>query len=233
MKKLVISSENTRSTALRNLANELSERVGYRVWRVHPSAVADRYAVAFGRGIDKLTQLTAFYLNDVESPEFTTNLEHVPCLPGKKVVVRELLNSKEGKGITICNRDECTINAPLYTEFIPSKKEFRVHVWDNKVIDVQEKRRRNGAKASEVRNTSNGYVFCRKDVVIPDDLYGCALSAVSALERAYGGVDIIWNETRNKCYVLEVNQRPGLEGTTVKLYVDAIISKYNEENTND
>ena len=37
----------------------------------------------------------------------------------------------------------------------------------------------------------------------------------------FGAVDLIWNEHENKCYVLEVNSAPGIEGTTLQQYVTA------------
>jgi D-alanine-D-alanine ligase-like ATP-grasp enzyme len=118
--------------------------------------------------------------------------------------------------------------APLYTEYIPKKKEFRVHVWNNEVIDVVEKRKKKSfenERDTQVRNTANGYVFCRDNVVEPDDLRNLAVRAVQSLERTYGAVDIIWNERQNKSFVLEVNSRPGMQGTTVKKYADAILKE--------
>jgi len=50
-----------------------------------------------------------------------------------------------------------------------------------------------------------------------------ALQACQALGLNSGAVDIIWNEKENKCYVLEVNTAPGIEGTTCKKYTNEII----------
>jgi len=147
-------------------------------------------------------------------------------LPSRSVVVRQLIDASEGRGITICNREELNVQAPLYTQYIPKKREYRVHVWANRAIDVQEKRRRRGQdgnKEFQVRNTANGYVFCRDSVNPPEDCIPTAEAAVRALGRTYGAVDIIWNEKQNKCFVLEVNSRPGMQGTTVKKYADAIL----------
>jgi len=38
----------------------------------------------------------------------------------------------------------------------------------------------------------------------------------------------IWSEKQNKCFVLEVNSRPGMEGTTVEKYAAAIIKGLNK-----
>jgi D-alanine-D-alanine ligase-like ATP-grasp enzyme len=39
-------------------------------------------------------------------------------------------------------------------------------------------------------------------------------------------VDLVYNEKRNQCYVLEVNSRPGLSGTTLDNYCEALINTF-------
>ena len=227
--RLVVASHNLKSNALRELANALSDRLGYRVLRVKPDRILGRKNVTFHPGIDKVQQFRRFTEASVPCPTFATSLDDGRALDSKLVVVRLLTSASEGRGVSIVPKEELTQVAPLYTEYIPKKKEFRVHVFNNKVIDVQEKRRKRGLEQQEfkVRNTANGYVFCRNDVVEPDDLRGAALAAVAAIGRTQGAVDVIWNEKQNKCYVLEVNQRPGLQGTTLTKYVDAILESLN------
>lgn len=224
--KLVVCSHNLRSTALKNLAEELSNQLGYKVWRKYPQTVkANQYPVTFLPGINKVAQFASFHREGVSAPAYATTIEAAKELPSKQVVVRMLIDSSEGKGISICDKGELSLQAPLYTEYIPKKREFRVHVLDGKVIDTQEKKKRRGGEQQEyqVRNTANGYVFCRDGVTPPADCHAVALGAVQSLARTYGAVDIIYNEKRDKCYVLEVNSRPGMEGTTVKKYADAIV----------
>ena len=79
---------------------------------------------------------------------------------------------------------------------------------------------------TRVRNVSNGYVYCRDNLNPPADASGLAIRAVAACGYEYGAVDIIYNEKRNQCYVLEVNSRPGLMGTTLDKYSEALIKKY-------
>jgi glutathione synthase/RimK-type ligase-like ATP-grasp enzyme len=229
--KLVVSSPNIKSNALKELANELSERLGYRVWRVTPERVRGRRSASFQGGIDKVVQLTKFRDAGISSPQFSLTVDGVSNLSGRQVVARTLTNASEGRGIVIFEKGQEVPKAPLYTEYIPKKKEFRAHVWPDRngqpqVIDVVEKRKRRGVedRNTQVRNTANGYVFCRDNVVVPGDLNALAVSAVQALGRSYGAVDIIWNEKQNKSYVLEVNSRPGMQGTTVKKYAEAILN---------
>lgn len=223
--KLVVASHNLKSNALRELANELTQRLGYRVLRVKPERILGRKAVLFHPGIDKVQQFRRFREHQVASPQFATTLPDARELPGKQVVVRALTAASEGRGISIVPKEELTQVAPLYTEYIPKKKEYRVHVYNNKVIDVQEKRRKRGLENAEfkVRNTANGYVFCRNDVQYGDGLLSTALAAVQALGRTQGAVDVVYNEKQDKYFALEVNSRPGLQGTTLKIYTDAIL----------
>ena len=112
----------------------------------------------------------------------------------------------------------------MYTKYIRKQKEFRVHVFSSKILDIQEKRRSSSVDDHHpyIRNHTNGYVFCRGDINEPDDLRGVAISAVDALGLDFGAVDVVWNEAQDKCYVLEVNTACGLEGSTVNKYVNAI-----------
>lgn len=229
-RRVVVASHNTNSNALKELANELSNRLGYKVYRVKPERINGRRSIMFHPGVDKVAQFRRFSISGVPSPAFATSLDEARNLQSKQVVARALTSASEGRGISIVPKEELTQVAPLYTEYIPKKKEYRVHVFNNKVIDVQEKRRKSGLDNAEfkVRNTANGYVFCRSNVHPPADLHTTALAAVRSIGRSQGAVDVIWNEKQNKSFALEVNSRPGMAGQTVKLYADAVMEYLNE-----
>lgn len=228
--RLRLVAKDVGSKGLKALASELSDRLGHRVLRVSPERVRprrNRVYIHFPTGIDKVRQFALFSQHQVSCPAHATTLEGAKALDCKKVVVRTLVNASEGRGITIVPKEELNHRAPLYTAYVPKKKEFRVHVYNNQVIDVQEKRRRRvegqATQEFEVRNMANGYVFCRDNVLEPGDLRMVALQAVNALGRTHGAVDVGFNEKKQMCFVLEVNSRPGLQGTTAKKYADAII----------
>ena len=116
-------------------------------------------------------------------------------------------------------------DAPLYTQYVNKRKEFRVHVCANKVFDVQQKVRSSryqGVAGFEVRNTANGFIFQRMGITVPDSAYFEAIKAITALGLDFGAVDVIWNESQDKAYVLEVNTAPGLEGSSVLNYARVI-----------
>jgi glutathione synthase/RimK-type ligase-like ATP-grasp enzyme len=163
----------------------------------------------------------------VSCPEWTTDITEARDWASKKsttVFCRTRLQSHSGDGIVISNSPNEIVDAPLYTKYIKKKKEFRVHVFDGKVIDVQEKRRSSDSPDSSflIRNHANGFVFCRDDIIEPSDLRETGLNAVAALGLDFGAVDIVYNEHYDKCYALEVNSAPGLEGTTLQTYINTI-----------
>lgn len=179
--------------------------------------------------LNKIQQFEAFRRDGVASPNFCLQANGVGGLGSKTVFARTLINSTNGRGIVEFEAGGITPNAPLYTAYILKKAEFRVHVFGDKVIDITQKRKKRGfenERDTKIRNLANGYVYCRDGVNPPDDLRSLAIAATKACGYQYGAVDIIFNEKQNKCYVLEVNSRPGLMGTTVEKYAEAIVDMF-------
>lgn len=179
------------------------------------------------RTLNKLNQLQLFKARGVSCPEFTTDPAEVQNFDSELVFARTVLNGSSGAGIVEFNRVDQPPTAPLYTAYVKKSHEYRVHVMAGEVIDVQEKRRRDGNPPSRIRNLDNGYVFCHDNVNATDALKQIALDAVNSLNYPHGAVDIIYNTHYNRYYALEVNSRPGLEGKTLTAYVAKIVQMYN------
>ncbi len=169
---------------------------------------------------------------NVSIPEFTTEVETAQAwvTAGNTVLARQKLNGSEGRGIVVCKTLPLA-PAPLYVKLIPKTKEFRVHVLNGEAIDLQEKRRRLGVVDAEgnrpsgiIRNIGNDWVFCRNNIVEIEGLREIGVAAVRATGLLFGAVDVIYNRTRNKLYVLEVNTAPGLCESTAKKYAAAIVA---------
>jgi hypothetical protein len=182
-------------------------------------------------GGNKLVAFRKFQEARLAIPEFTSSHEEAMGWynEGLTVVCRTLLNAHSGRGIVLANHEnnKPIVRAPLYVKYKKKRKEFRVHVFKGQVIDVCEKRRfrrdrRDDRFDGYIRNHDMGWAFCRDNVVSPGDLHRLSLDACNSLGLDFGAVDIIWNEKENKCYLLEVNTAPGLEGTTLTKYVNAI-----------
>jgi hypothetical protein len=168
---------------------------------------------------NKLLTFQKFAEHDVKCPEWTTN--YPEGLGGDHWFARKTLTGKGGDGIVSFVLGE-DIVAPLYTKYFKKKHEFRVHVFDGKVIDfVLKKKRLEHQVNYQVRNHDGGWVFCREGVIVPVVVLQEAIKAVAALGLTFGAVDIGYNEKRNEPCVFEVNTAPGLEGTTLDRYVKA------------
>lgn len=181
--------------------------------------------------LNKVEQFERFKSQQISCPGFATTQEGARALGAKVLFARTLINSTNGRGIMEFGGDSGEYpRAPLYTEYIPKKAEYRFHVFNGEVIDVQEKRKSRRMapedRNTRVRNVNNGYVYCRDNLNPPAGAAELAVQAVRACNYEYGAVDIIYNEKRNQCYVLEVNSRPGLMGTTLDKYSEALIKKF-------
>ena len=229
MSRLVIIPNKMKSRAAKSLAQVLSEKLGYKVYRVKEDSVRKRTPFKLMAGTDKLTQLNKFNSNEITCPEFTRDRAVAAGWidAGSVVMCRTLLRASEGRGIVVAETKEQLVNAPLYTKYVPKKEEYRVHVLNGQVIDVQQKRKRKGfedERNTKVRNLANGYVFCRNDIVEPNQLRPMAIRATAALGYHLGAVDVAYNVKKDQLVVLEVNANPGMQGQTLEKYADAIIS---------
>ena len=166
--------------------------------------------------------------SEVRTPDTTTQRDVAQQWvdEGHTVFARTLLRASSGRGIVVYTTGDQLGQAPLYTKYVKKKSEFRVHVFNNEVIHVQEKRRRAGVEDvdNQIRNHDNGWVFCVQNVEAPADVTDQALRAVRAAGVDFGAVDVIYNQKKNEAYVLEINTAPGLEGTTLEKYADAILA---------
>ena len=166
----------------------------------------------------------------VNVPEWTTDLRLSNGLIKDSVFASTILNGHSGAGIMIMSPDdEKIVTAPLYVQYKKKKQEFRVHVFKDghtfTVIDVTQKKKRKGFENvnTKIRNHKNGWVYAREDIVEPKDLRIQALNAAYCSDLAFAAVDIIYNEYEDKCYVLEVNTAPGIDGTTLEKYTEAFV----------
>jgi len=173
------------------------------------------------------TELTCKGFNHL--PKFTTELDDAIdwCNNDNVVYCRTTLMGHSGRGIVIASNSNELVNAPLYTVKTKHKHEYRVHVFKDKVIDVQMKRKRNGSLGgSGIRNHSNGWVYARAEIVPPEELLSSSIEAVKLLGLDFGAVDIGHRLIDNKFFVFEVNTAPGLEGTTLDKYSKTIYNYY-------
>lgn len=191
---------------------------------------ADKIAIAS----NKLDFLNCMNISNVRTPEFTTEPDVALAWgeEGHEVLGRRKYGSC-GKDIVFFSEDIVGfMQSEFWTKYKKKKAEYRIHIFDGKIIDQQRKAlRKTDEQGNEidpsdidfrVRNLANGFVFVRNDVNPPDDVVEQALRSIEATGLDFGAVDVMWNATEMKAYVLEINTAPGLEGSTIESYVNAI-----------
>lgn len=224
--KIRLVSNKLGSQSLKLLAMGLSNKLGYPVLRsrkTHPRRTNIRY----GDLKNKIAQYVWFEQQNLSALEYTQDVQKARewTSSGATVVARLLTRASEGKGIVIAETPGQVPMAPVYTKYKKKKREFRVHIFKDKVVHVLEKRRKAGVECdSKVRNTANGYVFCSENVEEPEGLRELALKASKVTQSDFKGVDIGYNEKKNELFVIEVNSAPGIMGTNVQRYVDVIMA---------
>lgn len=176
----------------------------------------------------------------VRMPEFTEDNIVAKAWSDEGIIVfaRTSYKSCGGKDIDVLNTPEDFGNyfhhkVKFYTKYVPKKHEFRVHVFGGKVLAHRRKALSNDWKGNKnflIRNHDNGFVFVKEGYDIPQDVVDQAIAAVEGIGLHFGAVDVIYNELQKKAYVLEVNTAPGLEGSTIDTYKEAIDGLFKEWN---
>lgn len=155
-------------------------------------------------------------------PAFWENKEEIPddVYP---IVCRNVLAGHSGAGIHVAFQPSDLSDCHLYVRYVKKMDEYRVHLTRLGVFLVQRKARRLSHENPDwmVRNHQNGFVYAR-DVEPPSQVLSAASSAFSLSALDFGAVDVIFNRHSDRAYVLEINTAPGLEGTTVSDYREAI-----------
>jgi glutathione synthase/RimK-type ligase-like ATP-grasp enzyme len=220
------------SQSAKRLAQALTKKLGYKVWR-STEEKPKKKQLKYGHGVDKIAQYKWFQAQGLPALEFTTSTTEAAkwLEEGHTVIGRKLTMASCGKGIVIMEPKmdiaaENNIACPVYTKYKKKKREFRVHVFQDKVVAVMEKKLRkdwNGPRDSKIRNLANGYVFCSCDCE-PEGVRELALKAGGVVSSDFKGVDIGYNEKKGDLFVIEVNSAPGMEGSRIDQYVNAILN---------
>ena len=228
-KPSLLSTKTTiKSRSLKRIALGLSTKLKRgKIWRTtKPSLVRKQFR--YGQSVNKLQQYQWFKDNNIPALEFTTDSDEMLQWLDQQFTVfgRKYLNASCGKGIVIIEKLEDAVPCPVYTKYKKKKREFRVHVFKDQVVSVVEKRKRKGfegERETKVRNLANGYVFCQTVENEPEGLRALALAAAKVSPSDFRGVDIGYNEKKDELFVIEVNSAPGIEGTNVDKYLNAMV----------
>jgi len=226
--QLLCTESGLKSMSLKLMAQGLStyyHRKVFRTTKVRPL----RKQFKYGQSINKVQQYNWFREQEIPALEFSTDAEWAKArlAEGQTIFGRKYLNASCGKGIVVMESTDDFVACPVYTLYKKKKREFRIHVFKNQVVAVVEKKRRReftGERDTKIRNLANGYVFVQSVSDEPEGLRELALRAAAVSPSDFRGVDIGFNEKKSELFVIEVNSAPGIQGSNVNKYLQAIIS---------
>lgn len=168
--------------------------------------------------------------NDIPTPVFhrTTRPTQYP------VLIRKTLNASGGRGIVVCP-DKATFDqhwddAYVWTPFVKTQFELRVHVLGGKVVKVLKKRYvgtdgvEEGEELTEpalpIRNLDKGYHYSARELTTYPKVHTLVAALDPIIKGRFYTLDIGWDKVKQRYFVFEANSGSGLNTQTVELYAD-------------
>lgn len=173
------------------------------------------------KSVDKVRSFEHFGKAKVQTVPWTTDQDVAKqwLKEGEWVCCRTSTTGYDGAGLVLAKKLNQIVWAPLYTKYIPSKREFRAYVFRDKIIQVFEKLPDTGAKP-DIRTDSNGWYY---EWTEHHDLDKTpAIEAIKSLGLDFGGVDLVQSTEDKKLYVLETNTAPDIYKHTARQFADEI-----------
>jgi len=136
----------------------------------------------------------------------------------KHVGANDIILCLQGRDVERAKAAGCT----HFSRYIPTKAEYRVHVFGDNIIKVSQKILTEPDLALQpwIRNLGAGYTFRQSETRLSGAARGMAIDAVAALGLTFGAVDIIIGDD-DQPYILEVNTAPGLQtDTSLEAYTE-------------
>lgn len=190
----------------------------------------DTLTLNYGNAVLKTDQYQFFKDNNIPHPEWTTdpNVAKSWIRDGSIVVCRNRVRGQAGNGISLATTMDELVESKVYTKYIPKKREFRVNIFKDRVLNIREKVGGTGAN-TKIRTPTNGYSTVKLRMEAPAGIEALALRAAKVSSSDFKGVDICYNQLRNYLFVLEVNSGPSIEGASVQEYAAAIRQEMNKQ----
>ncbi len=159
-------------------------------------------------------------------PEYWTDPADIPS-SAFPVFCRERLEGCDGAGIVVADTRADLVPAKLYTKRI-SGAEYRVTIFQGEVTDIQTKAPRYGVPllSSDIKTYANGWGFQRLSVpgYLKEILSDLATDALMTSGLDFAGMDIIYDATEERAYLLEINSAMGLEGGALDRFAEAVLA---------
>jgi glutathione synthase/RimK-type ligase-like ATP-grasp enzyme len=195
-------------------------------------------AQAINLASNKLASLTVFQEWEIDSSllkdnqcidDFTINIPHFDQDPeelikrvGFPILGRKTYHAR-GTDIKLClQRRDFRQKMDYYVQYIPTIREYRLHVVGDEVIRIQGKFLDHPTHSLPwVRNYTTGYRFRGPRKKLRKNRLEMAVNAVKSLGLDFGAVDLIIADD-GLGYVLEVNTAPSCSPLTATEYIMAI-----------
>jgi hypothetical protein len=187
-------------------------------------------AEAVALASNKMLALQAMDAAGVRVPFYCRRGE-LDSLDHEQAILGRARYGSGGSDITVYRPGDTIGQHNLYTQFVPSTREMRIHIFRGEMIHAQHKKfvgtgtvdAPDGTEEQyPIRNHDRGYVFVPYVRTRPSsDRVAAATSAVSALGLDFGAVDVLVGAD-GQVYVLEVNTGPGITPRTALAYGRAI-----------
>lgn len=194
------------------------------------------------RATNKLEMLQILTQAGVSTLQFSTDIAQLDSLKDREGNV--YIRNKQG--VVRYGNDFNVDRDSYFSQPVRFKRrEYRVHVFNGKILGVYEKVPLVSATAENQSPTaaenrpklykSDTCHFVRCDITTEGVRVNAAaqelcIRAVESLGLVFGGVDLI-RDKRGNFFVCEVNSAPGLNGLNVDRWVEAIKEYYNEIST--
>ena len=172
--------------------------------------------------LDKLGSLRLFRDHNVPVPrairltEGSAEAMQYPALARKR-------NHHQALDVVLCMQVEDAVRAmnngsEYLVEYVPTRAEYRIHVFREEVIKSSQKTLRDPATTIPwVRNHDHGYIFTRPRIRPSRRILNAAIDAVASADLDFGAVDVLLADDGFP-YVLEVNTGPGLVASGLRKY---------------
>lgn len=178
---------------------------------------------------NKLESLMILDSAGIRIPPYGAAPKSFPCLARKE-------HHTQGNDIVLCMQEADTRRAlnsgcTYFTSYIPTKAEYRVHVFDGEIIKVSQKvedEESDEPIVPWIRNHGHGYIFVnpRRPLSSADSIL--AIDAVINLGLNFGAVDLVVSDNGIP-YILEVNTAPSLGDNSLDVYVNKFEEILNGE----
>ena len=185
------------------------------------------YAGGIMNATNKLESLCILQEEGLKVPPFSTNPEALADEYGYPILGRKLRHAR-ASDIQFClQARDFRQPRDFYTAYIPTNREYRVHVVGDEAVRVQAKYLDFPEQKKEwIRNYGTGYRFRNPRLRMHRRRLQDAIRAVSVLGLDFGAVDLIVGDD-NETYILEVNTAPSCSPLTGAAYVNGIANLFD------